>query len=194
MDIRNDLKHIKEEFNNDEKMLEGAFRIEAFVRKNKIWLIGVVVIGVLFVIGYQIRDFLNEKRAEKITEIFAKIQKEGASEQLMEELKSEGKELYDFVALTQALNKQDKTALNIASQSSNPFIAKYASYELALLGKTFDAQKDYGEFKNFVLLQEGYLLILKNKHQKALEKFDAIEPASELKDWALRIGHYGIGK
>lgn len=194
MSIRDDLKQVKQEFSNDEKILESAFKFEVFLRKNKILLLSLIGFVVALVAGFQVKNYLDEKRALKISAIFAEIQNNEASQELLEKLKKEGKELYEFIALSQAIKNQNKDELLALQNSSNPFIAKYSSYEFSSLAQAFDSQKDYGEFKNLVLLQEGYLLISKNEHQKALEKLNAIEPTSELKEWALRTGHYGIAR
>lgn len=194
MSLREDLKQVqvKEELNNDEKMLESAFKIEAFIKKNKKTLLGLLAAGIVFFGGYQIKSYLDERKALRIAKIFSEIQKEGQNEELMQELKKEGKELYEFMQLSRAVEEGNQELLGQIQQASNPFVAKYASYELASLTRVFDPQKDYGAFKDLALLQEGYLLISQKEFQKALNLLGEVALTSEFKEWALRIGHYGI--
>ncbi|WP_027327513.1 hypothetical protein [Helicobacter pametensis] len=191
MNVKNNFNQVKQEFNNDEKVLESAFRLEAFFKRNRKWLFGALAIGVVLIVSYQIKDYLAEKRALRITQIFDQIHQDGVSDDLMNQLKKEGGELYEFVLLSEALKHNQQKDLEVLQKSSNSFIASYASYELGSLSQNFD-HKNYGEFKDLVVLQEGYLLNSRKEFKEASKKLDAIEPTSELRDWALRIGHYGI--
>lgn len=192
MSLKEDFRQAKEELSNDEKMLESAFKIEAFVKKNKKILLGLLALGVICFGGYQLKTYLDERRALKITKIFSEIQQNGQSEELMQKLKKEGGELYEFMQLSRAIEEGNQELLEQMQHASNPFVSKYAYYELASLTQTFDLQKDYGAFKDLVLLQEGYLMISKKDFQRASKFLNEVALTSEFKDWALRIGHYGI--
>ncbi|MCE3046766.1 hypothetical protein [Helicobacter kayseriensis] len=192
MSLKEDFRQAKEELSNDEKMLESAFKIEAFVKKNKKILLGLLALGAICFGGYQLKTYLDERRALKITKIFSEIQQNGQSEELMQKLKKEGGELYEFMQLSRAIEEGNQELLEQMQHASNPFVSKYACYELASLTQTFDSQKDYGAFKDLVLLQEGYLMISKKDFQKASKFLNEVALTSEFKDWALRIGHYGI--
>ena len=47
--LSKDLESIKNEFQNDEKLLENAFKLERFFKKYKFVLLGIVSINILWV-------------------------------------------------------------------------------------------------------------------------------------------------
>lgn len=190
MSIKDNLKQIQEEFGN-ERMFERAFKFEVFFKKNKIWILSIFAGALIWGITYQIRNYFKEQNALEATAIFDEIKKNGSNEDLLNRLKNKSDALYELVVFSEAIKKQNKTELQKIQESKNPFISQYAHYEYSSLMQNFD-QRDYGDFKDLVLLEEGYLLILRGKYQLALEKLNEIAPTSELKDLALRIRHYGI--
>lgn len=192
MSLSEDVKQFKKELSSDEKMLESAFRLEVFFKKYYRVILGVIGVVLVYFIWVAVVDYKEEKRAKRVTQIFDQIQNNGLNQELLEEIKKEGGEVYDFVALTWAIKENKTEELERLKQSSNSFIAQYAGYELGSMKQNFQMQKEGGEFANLIFLQEGYQLMMEKKRQEALKKLDAIELTSPLKEWALRIGHYGI--
>lgn len=192
MSLSEEVKQFKKDLSNDEKMLESAFRIEVFLKKYYRVILGLVGVVLVYFAWIAILDYQEEKRAQRVTEIFDQIQSKGLNEDLLEKMKKEGGEAYDFVALSWAIQEGKAEELERLKQSSNSFIAQYAGYELGSIKQNFQADKKHGEFANLIFLQEGYQLMMDKKRKEALEKLDAIELTSPLKEWALRIGHYGI--
>lgn len=182
----------KKSLSSDEKLLENVFRIEIVFKKYR-WAVLGILGAVLVCFGwFAIADYQKEQRAQRIAKVFAEIQASGLSEELLAKVKKEGGEVYDFLALNWAIKENKVDELERLRDSSNSFIARYAGYELGSMKQDFQKGKKYGEFENLILLQEGYQLILDGKHGEALKRLDAVEITSPLKEWALRIGHYGI--
>lgn len=191
MNIQEDLKQVKRAFESDEKVLESAFRFEIFFRKNRMWILGIVGILILIILGYQAKDYLEEQKALEITSLFDEFQKNGGDEVLLKKIQDKNQTLYEFLSLTQAIKNQDKQQLELMQNAGNAFVSQYAHYQYSSLIQAFD-QKNYGEFQDLALLQKGYLSNLNHKHQEALKILNEIPLTSNLRDLALRIGHYGI--
>lgn len=192
MSLSEEIKQAKKSLSNDEKIFESAFRIEVFLKKYYRVILGIIGIVLVYFIWTAVMKYQEEKRAERITQIFDQIQTDGLNEKLLNEIKKEGGEVSDFITLTWAIQENKPEELEGLKKSSNSFIAQYASYELGSMKQNFGEEKKYGEFANLILLQEGYRLMMDKKRQEALNKLNAIELTSPLKEWALRIGHYGI--
>ena len=190
MSIKDDLKQINEELGN-ERILEGAFRLEAFFKKNKFWILAVLIGMLIWGLIYQIGNYLKERNALEITAIFNEIRENGSNQDLLDRLKDKSDELYEFVVFSEALKNKDKAKLQEMQTSKNSFIAQCAHYEYSSITENFN-EKNYGDFRDLVLLEEGYLSIIKGDHKSALKKLNEIAPTSELRELALRIGHYGI--
>lgn len=192
MKLSKDTKQFQKDLSNDEKILESAFKIEVFFKRYYRVILGIIGIALACFIWIEVLDYQEEKRAERVTEIFDQIQRNGLNEELLEKMKKEGGEAYDFVALAWAIKENKAEELDRLKKSSNTFISKYASYEFGSIKQSFEGEKNYGEFASLIFLQQGYELIMDKKRQEALKKLDEIELTSPLKEWALRIGHYGI--
>lgn len=191
MSIKQDLQIAKEEFSSDEKMLESVFRIEAFIRKYKLLFIALIMAGLGWIAWFYLSDYLKEQRAIKSTALMEKIQSNLEDESAWNELKKENAPLYEMMRFSYAIKGSKTQELEQMKSSSNPFISTYATYEVSSLNRDFSGVKE-GGFSDLALLQEGYLLIGKKEYSQARNKLNAISNTSELKDFALRIGHYGI--
>lgn len=191
MSIKENLQVVKEEISSDEKMLESVFRIEAFIKKYKFLFIALIVAGLGWIAWLYASDYLKEQKAIKSTALMEKIQSNVEDENAWNELKKENAPLYEMMRFSYAIKNNNTQELEQMKNSSNPFISAYSSYEVASLTENFSSLKD-GDFSDLALLQEGYLLVSKKDYTQALNKLNGISNTSELKDFALRIGHYGI--
>lgn len=191
MSIKENLQVVKEEISSDEKMLESVFRIEAFIKKYKFLFIALIVAGLGWIAWLYASDYLKEQKAIKSTALMEKIQSNVEDESAWNELKKENAPLYEMMRFSYAIKNNNIQELEQMKNSSNPFISSYSNYEVASLTENFSSLKD-GDFSDLALLQEGYLLVSKKDYTQALSKLNGISNTSELKDFALRIGHYGI--
>lgn len=193
MSIKENLKIAREEISSDEKMLESVFRIEAFIKKYKMLFLALIIAGLGWIAWIYISDYLQEQRAIKSTALMERIQSNQEDESAWSELKKENQPLYEMMRLSYAIQTNKTQELQELGKSQNPFISQYATYEYSSIAENFSALKE-GAFWDLALLQEGYLFASKKEHQEALKKLNLIDTASELRDLALRIGHYGIAQ
>lgn len=191
MSIKQDLQMAKAEISSDEKMLESVFRIEAFIKKYKMLFLALIIAIIGWIAWFYISDYLKEQKAIKSTALMEKIQSNQSDESAWSELKKENLALYEMMRLSYAIKNENTQELEQVKNSTNPFIASYANYELSSMTQNLSNIKE-GAFVDLALLQEGYKLASKKEHKQALNKLNEISNTSELKDFALRIGHYGI--
>lgn len=191
MSIKENLQVAREEISSDEKMLESVFRIEGFLRKYKYIFIALLLVGIGWLAYIWAGDYFREKRAIESSELMSAIEKNPQDTQAWDKLKNKNFELYEMMKFSRAITNSNVEELASFAKSSNPLIAHYSSYEVATLNKSF-VSANFGEFLPLALLQEGYMAIQNKNREEALKKLDEIGNDLDLRDFANRIGHYGL--
>ncbi|WP_305862793.1 hypothetical protein [Helicobacter cholecystus] len=191
MNMKNDFKTIKEEISNDEKMLEGIFRIETFIKKYKFLLIALGVVLCAWIAYIWTEDYFKEQKAIASTKLMQQIQANPQDAQAWNSLKEKNDTLYEMLKFSQALLQNNADELEGFIKSKNTFIAHYANYEVATFKKSFTTD-NFGEFSPLALLQEGFLALKEKNRTLALQKLAEISNDSDLREFANRIGHYGL--
>lgn len=191
MSIKNNFQSMKEEISRDEKMLEGVFRIESFIKKYKFLLIALSIAIVVWIAYIWMEDYFREQKAIASTELMEQIQADAKNIQAWNKLKDKNYTLYEMLKFSKAISQNNTSELEGFIKSSNSFISHYANYEIATLKKSF-LSGNFGEFTSLTLLQEGFLALQEKNRALALQKLGEIGNDSDLKEFANRIGHYGI--
>lgn len=205
--LSKDLESIKNEFQNDEKLLENAFKLERFFKKYKFVLLGIVSINILWVGFIVVSDYVEEKNAKEISQIYDELLVSPQNTILRENLKSKAPKLYDaFIYANLSSQKESRMQeLEELKASKNELIAQMAQYELASLKEDKEAlnaiynnsknkQKETDSLKDFAKIQEAYLLLKNNDIAKAREVLKSISSESSLDSIARQMEHYGIDK
>ena len=200
MAINNDLQVIKKEFENDEKILESAFRIERFFKKYKYILIVVVLVLVLWGVYIGVYSFLEEKKAAEINEIYRELTQSPNNEVLRQSLKDKAPELYDlflYAQIIQLANTQNLNGSNLdfeaLQNSSNQIVKEIAEYVIA--SKSQDSAKldaIDSAFGDLAKIQEAYLAIKAQDITKARKILSTIPKDSQMAGNAELLRHYGI--
>lgn len=194
LSLKENIDRVKEELNSEEKFFEKAVMTERFVKKYKNALIGsfvVIVVAVGANIAYDANSAQNKTAAN---EARATLQKEGANEQALAELKAKSKTLYDVWQFAEAIKAKDAAALEALRSSNAPMIADLAAYESAKTSADFDkyASKQGALYKDLALVQSAVLLMGENKTDKAHQKLLMISPDSPMAQVASALLHYGV--
>lgn len=202
--LSKDLETIKSEFQNDEKLLENAFKLERLFKKYKFVLLGIVAVVVLWIAIVVASDYVEEKNAKEISQIYNELLVSPQNTVLRENLKNKALKLYDaFIYANLSSQKEARIAeLEELSQSKNELIAQIASYELASLKEDLQAlstiaknpKKQNDSLKDFAKIQEAYLLLKNNDIDKAREVLKGVSSESSLDSIARQMEHYGIDK
>ena len=194
MSLKENITMVKEELNSEEKFFEKAVMTERFVKKYKNILIGsfaVIVVAVGANIAY---DANKSQEVAAANEALLVLQKEGANEQVLAQLKAKSKALYDVWQFAEAIKTKDAAALEALRSSNAPMIADLAAYESAKTSGDFDgyASKQGALYKDLALVQSAVLLMGENKTDKAHQKLLMISPDSPVAQVASALLHYGV--
>lgn len=196
MSIKNNLDYIKNEFGNDEKIIENAFKLEILYKRYKyiIWTIGaLIVVAILF---YGIHIFYKEANAQKYSSIYSSLLENPANEELKNKLQKGNLELYNMFILQQALLNGNIADLEYVSKQKDNLISTIALYHLGSFDRSVEilgkVNKDpLGDLSKF---QQAYGLINENKISEAKIILDSIPQNSSLNQMAKLLSHYTISK
>lgn len=189
------LQGIKQEFEQDEKILESAFRLERLVKKYKYYLIALVVLIVAWV-GYRsVYGVMTENKAQKINALYTELTQNPDNTLLQDQLQAESKGLYDLYTLMRIDLAQEgaETHLKELVDSPNPLVRELATYELASL-KQENLSQVSGVMADFAKIQQAYLYLSKNQIPEARKELESIGLDSALYGIASQMKHYGIAK
>ena len=70
MSLKQNVDYIKEEINNDEKMLESLIRFEGWFKRYKIPLVIVTAFLVILGVGYSVNGYYQEQQKEKNSSLY----------------------------------------------------------------------------------------------------------------------------
>ncbi|PAF45569.1 hypothetical protein [Helicobacter sp. 11S02629-2] len=211
MKIEKALKEAKDELVGEQNMLWQAFRLETFVRKNKVVLIIIAIIIVIVIVYFVTTYAVNSSREQKSSDIFAEII-EHPNDDLAKQLAKLNPKLYDFY-LYNKVAKENPVAItdnaDLASLShtkSTSFLEDRARYEQANFNQNLKALEAYAKstndlnFANLAYLQIGFIYFQNGNIQKGQEalanvKLEAPNGAradSRVYQVAQLLKHYGI--
>lgn len=194
MSVKSNLKQIQEEFKNDEKILENAFKLERFYRKYKYYIFMVIVCLALW-FGYsQFASYQDEKQAQKTAIIYDELLKDPQNQALLDSLKKNSKDLFDLYEYAQALKEGNKENLERLRSSQNPMIKILADYQFASFSQNLgDLEKNHTTpMRDLAILQEAYLLQKKGKVLESRALLEQIQINSSIYLMANLLKHYGI--
>ena len=181
-----DIADVKKELSSDEKVLESAFRIEGFYKKNKFVIWGVVAAIILFFAGKTAMDAMHEAKLADANQAFLTLQTKADDTQALQTLKEKNPALFELFTYAQAVKKQDVKALSALAGSSNAVIADSSKYVAATLENKSSDSKLY---KEMALLQEAYLAIKAGDTKSAKAKLELIDERSSLAMLASLLKH-----
>lgn len=203
MGLKDDLKSIKTEFSNDEKMLENAFRLEILLKRYKKYLIALAVVLIVAIAYIFISDSVKKANALKATSAYEKLLNNPDDEKALQELESSSKSLYEAYLFFHH-NKLDLKDIQ------NDFIKALAHYQNASIkaGDTLDSNVDSnalnqalqnlessdGILRHYGLLQVAFVLLQQNEIEQAKAKLALIPSNSPLRDEANLLEHFMLTK
>lgn len=200
MSLKQNLKTIKQEFDQDEKMLENAFRLEILIRRYRRYLIAIVVILVAVGVWYGVSHYLKAQHTHQATAAYAKLLQDSTDDEALKALEKANVELYDLYRYS---NANDDEVFRSLIHSKNELVRILAAYELASIeaGKAdkegkldvtkLDVTPNY-PLKDFALLQEAFLFFNHHQAQSARDKLLLISQPSILQEEADSLRHYQI--
>lgn len=110
MSIKENLEQVKSEFKSDEKLLEGAFRLEKFFKRYKWVLLFIIVAFIAYLGDTKLQDYKREQTKERITQIYNEVLESPNNIALQKRLKEVAPELYDLYQFARASERNDINA------------------------------------------------------------------------------------
>ncbi|MGL2597914.1 hypothetical protein ACQJ5V_06385 [Helicobacter pylori] len=197
MNIKENLEQVKSEFKSDEKLLEGAFRLEKFFKRYKWVLLFVIVAFIAYLGDTKLQDYKREQTKERITQIYNEVLESPNNIALQKRLKEVAPELYDLYQFARASKRNDANAFKKLSQSSNEIVKTFAQYSYASLSQDKNLLEKSPILKEMSALQEVNLLYGENSKdaiKKAHQILSAIPLNSSLYAIISVLKHYGISE
>ncbi len=195
MSIKENLEQVRNEFKSDEKLLEGAFRLEKFFKRYKWVLLFIVVAFIAYLGDTKIQDYKREQTRERTTQIYNEALESPNNLALQERLKEVAPELYDLYQFAKASETNDANAFKRLSQSSNEIVKTFARYFYASLSRDKNLLEKSPILKEMSALQEVGLLYEENSKDaiiKAHQSLSTIPISSSLYAMISVLKHYGV--
>ncbi len=177
MSIKENLEQVKSEFKSDEKLLEGAFRLEKFFKRYKWVLLFIIVAFIAYLGDTKLQDYKREQTKERITQIYNEVLESPNNIALQKRLKEVAPELYDLYQFARASERNDINAFKKLSQSSNEIVKTFAQYSYASLSQDKNLLEKSPILKEMSALQEVNLLYGENS-KDAIKKRIKFYPLS----------------
>jgi hypothetical protein len=193
LSTKENVEFIKQELNSEEKFIESFIKVERFYKKNKIAIIAVAILLVGSIIGYNVKNYLDQQALVESNVAYNKLLVNPEDKESLKILESKNKNLYELYTLSTGIKNSDKDALAKVSTSKNAIIADIAKYELS---STNMKPSEYNGkiYKDISLYQQAYALTKESKFKDAKIKLDMIATDSPIYSMSNLLKHYLITK
>ncbi len=189
MSIKDELQHVKEELSGDEKVLESAFKLERFYKKNRITIWAVVALAILGFGGNAAWKAYQQSKLNAANTAFLTLQKDPADSDAAATLKSNNPKLYALYELSRALKSGSADSLRPLASSGDALIADIAQYHANVL-KERAADSVY--YHDLSVVEEAWIDLKAGKKTEAKSKLSLIAENSPVAKIAQLLRHYTI--
>ena len=177
MSMKDEVKFIKDEFSNDEKLLVNFVKFERFFKKYKKIIYVLIFLAIVTPIGIYIKNSIDETNLNKANNALSTYLEQNDNDSL-EYLKNNNKNLYEL-----ALYLRAKKSLN-EENISLKYLKELLEYQLA--EKNADSSKlealrksDDFLIKDYAILNEAIVLVNKGEYTKSKELIEEINKESK---------------
>ena len=193
MSIKENVDYVKTELSSEEKFLENFVKSERFFKKYKTLIFAFVIIIIVGIIGFFIKENLAQSNKLKANIAFNQVLENSNNAQALATLKDKNPQLYDIALYLQA-KKEAKVA-----QISVPLLKELSKYQVALANKNVDElnnlsmQNDF-LLKEFAIFNKALLLSNEGKYEDAKAALKLIPQTSKAFELANLLNHYLLTK
>lgn len=177
MSIKDDVNYVKKELSSDEKVLEGAFKIETLYRKHKFKMWAVVVAILVYFGGSAIKKEMHESQLKVANEAFLTLQSKPTDAKAFKTLKENNPALLELFFYAQAAKNRDAKTLTTLITSKNAVISDASKYTASVLNRK---PVDSILYNDLALFEQAYLAIGAGDVKKARNRLDLIDERSPL--------------
>lgn len=199
LSLKENMDAIKQELNSEEKFFESAMRTERFVKRYKKPLIAIVALSVLGIGGFIGAQTYQNMKIERSNEAFNTLLQNPSDLNAEQNLKNNNPKLYDLWKLSQAMAKNDLSALENLKSSETFAVADIAEYEAAVIKKDVRKLDQYTKrqnalYKDLALIESAVDSLEKGNTGAAKQKIALISKDSSLSSISQSLMHYGDNK
>ena len=193
MSIKENVDYVKTELSSEEKFLENFVKGERFFKKYKTLIFAFVIIIIVGIIGFFIKENLAQSNKLKANIAFNQVLENSNNAQALATLKDKNPQLYDIALYLQA-KKEAKVA-----QISVPLLKELSKYQTALANKNISEldnlsmQNDF-LLKEFAIFNKALLLTNEGKFNEAKTTLALIPQTSKAFELAKLLNHYLLTK
>ncbi|MDX9900708.1 MAG: hypothetical protein RBT22_04320 [Aliarcobacter sp.] len=193
MSIKENVDYVKTGLSSEEKFLESFVKSERFFKKYKTLIFAFVIIIIVGIIGFFIKENLAQSNKLKANIAFNQVLENSNNAQALATLKDKNPQLYDIALYLQA-KKEAKVA-----QISVPLLKELSKYQTALANKNISEldnlsmQNDF-LLKEFAIFNKALLLTNEGKFNEAKTTLALIPQTSKAFELAKLLNHYLITK
>lgn len=193
MSIKENVDYVKTGLSSEEKFLESFVKSERFFKKYKTLIFAFVIIIIVGIIGFFIKENLAQSNKLKANIAFNQVLENSNNAQALATLKDKNPQLYDIALYLQA-KKEAKVA-----QISVPLLKELSKYQTALANKNISEldnlsmQNDF-LLKEFAIFNKALLLTNEGKFNEAKTTLALIPQTSKAFELAKLLNHYLLTK
>ena len=193
MSIKENVDYVKTGLSSEEKFLESFVKSERFFEKYKTLIFAFVIIIIVGIIGFFIKENLAQSNKLKANIAFNQVLENSNNAQALATLKDKNPQLYDIALYLQA-KKEAKVA-----QISVPLLKELSKYQTALANKNISEldnlsmQNDF-LLKEFAIFNKALLLTNEGKFSEAKTTLALIPQTSKAYELAKLLNHYLLTK
>ncbi|ADV47247.1 hypothetical protein [Nitratifractor salsuginis] len=186
MSLKEELNYVKEELSSDEKLLESAFKLERFYKKNKVAIWAVILVAVLGFGGKAIYGAYQEHLEAKANEALLRLEKNPADQAALKELESANPKLYALYRYSTAVDQGKVEPLKSLEGSEDPRLKDLSTYHVAVLSKKPGNSRYYHDLS---LVEQAYEALKAGKKAEARSKLALIGENSPVAGIARLLRH-----
>ena len=193
MSIKENVDYVKTELSSEEKFLENFVKGERFFKKYKTLIFAFVVVIIVGIISFFIKDNIAQSNKFEANIAFNKVLENSNDSQALADLKEKSPQLYDVAIFLQAKNESKQTDINV------PLLKELSKYQTALANKSISEldnlsmQKDF-LLKEFAIFNKALLLTNEGKFNEAKTSLALIPETSKAHELAKLLNHYLLTK
>ncbi len=188
MSLKDDINAVKQELSSDEKLLEQAFHLEKFFKKNKKIIIASAILLIGAFIGYKVYNYLQYSKLEAANSALLVLDKEPTNKEALAKLKENNPKLYTLYSYSQAANSGNAKAIE-AIKSNDEFLSDVIKYHAGVASKK---PTDSEYYKNLSQIEKAYELIKAGKKAEAKNILVTIPKNSAVAGVARLLEHFTI--
>src|SRR5574344_1326465 len=192
MSIKDDVNYLKNELNNEEKLLENFVKLERFFKKYKKIIYVLILLAIITPIAIFTKNKIDQSNLYKANIALNNYLEQGDDSSL-EYLKNKNQSLYEVALFLTA--KKELSEINISSK----YLKELLEYQIAAKEMNFDkldALRKNDDFliKDYAILHEAIILVNQEEYEKAKAILEEINQDSKVYELAILLKHNLVTK